>query len=143
MVRCRCSLAVGAESPGTRLSAAAVSALAVHSLSRGGRFTSIRRWHALAALHIINRVHEPEAHELLNAVFDSLGTVEALVIDVGANGGALVLGVSRRLNAAVVGYEPAEACVSAILKTLERNGRYNVSAFRDLVGGSRRTSLIH
>jgi FkbM family methyltransferase len=85
-------------------------------------------------LHIINRVHEPEAHQLLNAVFDALGTGQALFIDVGANIGALVLDVARRSNVSVVGYEPAEACVFAIMKTVERNGRHNVSVFRSLVG---------
>jgi FkbM family methyltransferase len=85
-------------------------------------------------LHIIDRVHEPEAHKLLNLVFDALGPVEALFIDVGANVGALVLDVARRSNVNVVGYEPAEACVAAIMKTVERNGRHNVSMFRNLVG---------
>ena len=85
-------------------------------------------------LHIINRVHEPESHKILNALFDSLNTKNAFFIDVGANIGVFLLDIARRANVHVIGFEPYEACVAAIKKTMERNKKNNFSVFRNLVG---------
>lgn len=85
-------------------------------------------------LHIIGRVHEPETHAFLNAVFDSVGRDSAAFIEVGANVGAFLVDISRRPNVRVVCFEPAAGCVTAMRKTVERNGRQNVSVFENLVG---------
>jgi FkbM family methyltransferase len=85
-------------------------------------------------LHIIGRVHEPETHAFLNAVFDSIDSHDAVFIDVGANIGAFVLDISRRPNVRVIGFEPAAGCVVAIRKSIAKNGRQNVSVYQNLVG---------
>jgi tRNA G46 methylase TrmB len=83
-------------------------------------------------LHIINRAHEPESHQFLNAVFENLTCEKCFFIDTGANIGIFMVDIARRDNVHVVGFEPSLACVEAIERSMQANGRHNFDVFNNL-----------
>lgn len=78
--------------------------------------------------------NEPETHELLNYVIPRLpGSVE--FVDVGANVGEMVLGVSQHKNVGrIVAFEPIPECTLAIRESLNINGFRNYRVIEKLVG---------
>lgn len=68
-------------------------------------------------LHIIGRLQEPEAHKAVNQIFDTFSGKTSFFVDIDANVGAFILDIARRPEVNVIGFEPSEGCVRAILKT--------------------------
>ena len=85
-------------------------------------------------LHIINLEQEPESHSFLNELFNRLGKTESYFIEVGANIGVFMVDLARRNSVHVIGFEPSNACVESIIKTMAKNGRINFTAYPNLVG---------